>query len=121
LGVLRSDVAVAREVGRVCVELGGEFPADVALNDSLAGFPVGDDVGYGPTHMFPARETHAMYEAMLAQSMSTFVARCERTFDVARGEDPYESLEAVIHARVVLAAYLRLAKTSFRALLVWSD
>jgi hypothetical protein len=119
--VRRSDVDVAFEVGRAGLGLGWAFAGSRAtLFDEGAGVPVGEDVGYGPSRLFTPAETKTIYDAMLSLPIATFASQYERASQAAPG-DPYVSFEAVVVARVGLAEYMRVAKVSWRALLVWCD
>jgi hypothetical protein len=119
LGVQQRDVDVALEIGRAGLGLSWGLSDTAATFLSSGGAAVGDDVGLGPTRMFSASETHAIFQSLQAQSISQFSASYARSAPEA--SDPFESFELVVAARVSVTRYPRNAKIIGRALLVWHD
>jgi hypothetical protein len=131
LGLRRADVDVALEIGRAGLGLSWGF-ADTAAASLFTdgGAAVGDDVGYGPSRIFSPNETAALSHALLDQSITDFASRFERGAAEWRntaGEspdptvDPFEAFAAVVAARIELARYLKAARITGRASIVWQD
>jgi hypothetical protein len=92
------------------------------------GAQLGDDVGYGPARLLSNRDVSTTLAAIEKVDLATFAARYREGYAAApSGNDTtnplaeYEDFAYVMPAFQRLVAYLRDARISSRALLVWLE